>query len=490
MQVNKEESQQIRDLPGDFIDSLSRVLGDEFDLFLDSMTSGERTYGLRINPLKCQRESISEALNMAGVSICADAAVPWTQEGFYYNKDSYPGRSPFHEAGMYYIQEPSAMAVAEALDISPGDRVCDLCAAPGGKSTHIAGKMMGNGLLVSNEFVYERAKILSRNIERMGVVNAIVTSEAPDRLAEVFPGFFNKVCVDAPCSGEGMFRKEPQAIDEWSMENVHRCAKRQLDILESAAMLTAGGGVMVYSTCTFEPSEDEEVIARFLKEHSEFRLEKSPITGFFSPGLEGYGLSGEQTKLVSRIWPHTAKGEGHFIARMRKAGEQRFDRDALYADFRKKKGDRRDELVRFLETELGIKEDSELISDIKSGRLYEIKNECYAIPPYISLNEIKKLRLLRIGLKIAEYDGKRYKPDHALAMSIKKSELHNICALSEREAYAYLRGESIDLSGHKEALKQGWTVTALNGYNLGWGKLVGNTLKNHYPKGLRRNLES
>ena len=288
-------------LPSAFTERMMGQFEDrsEYEAFLESYNK-ERAYGLRYNPLKIDRGSFLRELS---ISL---RAVTWAEEGFYYEASEHPGKHVLHEAGAFYIQEPSAMAVVEVLDPKPGERILDLCAAPGGKSTQIAGRMQGAGLLVSNEIIPSRAKILSQNIERMGVGNCVVCREEPKRLAEAFPVFFDRVLVDAPCSGEGMFRKDETAIAEWSPENVTMCAARQRDILKQAAGMVTPGGVLVYSTCTFSIEENEGTIRDFTKEHPEFTVENVHING----------IRGSDRTL--RLWPHLIEGEGHFIARLRR----------------------------------------------------------------------------------------------------------------------------------------------------------------------------
>ena len=270
-------------LPIRFLQRMEQMLGEEYPRFIESFSLGTRYHGLRVNPLKVTPEEFlarhSEGLHLS--------PIPWAAAGFYYDESDRPGRSVLHEAGLYYIQEPSAMSAVEALDIHPDEqlRVLDLCAAPGGKTTQIAGKMMGKGLLIANEIVPSRAKILSQNIERLGVPNALVLNETPARLAERYPCAFDRILVDAPCSGEGMYRKNEIAVTEWSEENVAHCAERQDEILTAAAEMLAPGGRLVYSTCTFAPVEDEGTIARFLAAHPEFSLADSGILHHFSPGI-------------------------------------------------------------------------------------------------------------------------------------------------------------------------------------------------------------
>ena len=283
-------------LPEAFLQRMEAQLGSEYPAFLESLER-PRAVALRFNPLKGERPVLS----------FVGAPVPWEPEGFYYDPETRPGLHVYHEAGVYYLQEASAMAPVALLDPKPGERVCDLCAAPGGKTTQIAGRMLGRGFLVCNEINPKRAKILSRNIERMGVANALVTNEHPETLASRFPGFFDRVLVDAPCSGEGMFRKEEAAVTDWSQETVQMCARRQREILDSAARLVSPGGRLVYSTSTFAPEEDEETVGAFLEAHPEFTPE--PVEApWFVPGENA----------SYRMWPHKLLGEGHFAAVLRK----------------------------------------------------------------------------------------------------------------------------------------------------------------------------
>ena len=248
-------------------------------------------------------------LNVLGIS--SDKRVSWANEAYYFDENVRPGKHPYHEMGLYYIQEPSAMSAAALLAPKPGMRVLDLCAAPGGKSTQLATYLGDSGLLVSNEINTQRSRILSQNIERMGIKNAIVTNEDSFVLASHFPGFFNAIQVDAPCSGEGMFRKLPEAIEQWSVENVAICAARQKEILDNAAVMLKPGGVIVYSTCTFSKEENEDVIEYFLERHPDFTLEE-----------------------MERFWPHKVDGEGHFVAKLVRRGSVDTD---LKADRKNKK---------------------------------------------------------------------------------------------------------------------------------------------------------
>ena len=331
-------------LPQDFLDRMEQMLGEEYLAFLESYEK-ERYQSLRINTLKTDRQQF---LEQAPFSL---TPVPWAENGFYYEKEDTPGKHPYHEAGVYYIQEPSAMAPVEYL-MQPllaeeetgmaGERILDLCAAPGGKSTQIAAAMQGQGMLICNEIHPARAKILSENVERMGIRNAMVTNETPQRLAENFTEYFTRILVDAPCSGEGMFRKNEEACGEWSLENVQICADRQDEILDCAASMLAPGGRIVYSTCTFAPAENEGSMARFLSRHPEFFIEEAKRIDGMSGGVPEWVTFGQEEKETAvngeaqgvdesdslvglegtiRLWPHLLKGEGHYLAVLRKAGK-------------------------------------------------------------------------------------------------------------------------------------------------------------------------
>ena len=285
-------------LPAGFLTRMERLMGAEFSDFLAAYDR-PRNVGLRLNPLKTH---VPPDLSSFGLS-----PIPWAKDGFFYDPATRPGLSAYHEAGLYYLQEPSAMAPVGLLDVRPGMRVLDLCAAPGGKSTQIAAALDGSGLLVANEFNPKRAKILARNIERMAVANALVLNEHPQRLAQRFPGYFHRILVDAPCSGEGMFRKEEAAITDWSEETVAMCAKRQGEILASAAQMLCPGGRLVYSTCTFSPEENEDVISAFLKTHPDFTMKQ-----WKRPGLPPAGLTG--LPILRRDFP-TPSACGHTACR-------------------------------------------------------------------------------------------------------------------------------------------------------------------------------
>ena len=345
------------------------------------------------------------------------------------------------------------MAPVALLDPQPGEWVCDLCAAPGGKTTQIAGRMAGEGLLLCNEINPKRAKILSRNIERMGVGNALVTNEHPEKLAQRLEGCFDRVLIDAPCSGEGMFRKEEAAVTDWSEETVAMCARRQKEILGSGAMLVRPGGRLVYSTCTFAPQENEQVIADFLEKHPDFEPELVDAP-WFAPGENG----------SYRMWPHKLLGEGHFAAILRRKGEAERNIPRVGKE-EKLPG----EWTAFAK-ELRIK--------LPGGKAILFGQSLYWVPE--GMPELKGLKVERPGLELGVAKKDRFEPAHALALWLRHCERMEDYPWDSREMTAYLHGDVVP-SG-----KKGWCLVRADGYSIGWGKGDGTVLKNHYPKGLRR----
>ena len=448
-------------LPLEFEERMEHFLGEEYRAFSESW-SHEQAQALRVNSLKITRE---EFLKLSPFDL---RPVPWAESGFYYEKDDRPGKHPYHEAGLYYIQEPSAMAVGVLADAKEGERVLDLCAAPGGKTTHLAASMKGRGILVSNEIHPARAKILSSNVERMGIQNCVVTNEKPQHLAECFPGFFDRIVVDAPCSGEGMFRKEQQAALHWSVENVSMCTERQREILGAAAGMLRPGGILVYSTCTFSPEENEGSISNFLDNYSEFSVRKVLACDSFSKGRPEWIGARPETADTFRLWPHRLNGEGHFVAVLEKKGEasskgcswkqQAVERNIwkLYKEFER----------------ASLNREFEGIPALFGDQLYLLPQEF----------PLKGLRVLRPGLHLGTVKRNRFEPAHALALALKPWEAVHCCRLNMQEAEEYLKGAVFEKLGDK-----GWQLMLVDGYSLGWGKQTGEAVKNHYPKGLRRN---
>ena len=450
-------------LPEDFKIKMKELLKDEYEDFIKSYKD-DRNQGFRINTLKI---SVKEFQDKSPFTI---KKVPWAKEGFYYGENDRPGKHPYHEAGLYYIQEPSAMAVGEIIDPMPGERILDLCAAPGGKTTHIAAKMSQEGFLLANEIHPARAKILSQNVERMGIKNAVITNENPERLAQRFPGYFDRILVDAPCSGEGMFRKDPQACEEWSLENVAMCAYRQLDILKHAGSMLRPGGRLVYSTCTFSPEENEGVISKFLNTAPEFEVENVQVYEDFDKGRADWiENAAENIDRTIRIWPHKLQGEGHYIAVLRKTdGSKHESLKYLHTSIDKKL---LKDYYRFAE---------EFLRFTPEGKYILFGDQLYIIPE--EMLSLENLKVVRPGWHLGTIKKNRFEPSHALGISLNGEQVKykwNLRADSD-EITAYLKGESLEAEGPK-----GWYLVEVDGYSIGWGKLTDHTLKNHYPKGLR-----
>jgi len=478
-------------LPIEFEKKMKAFLGNEWDDFLYSYDNN-RFQALRFNTLKVQStEERMRILKVLGIS--SDKKVSWADEAYYFDENVRPGKHPYHEMGLYYIQEPSAMSAAALLAPKPGMRVLDLCAAPGGKSTQLATYLGDSGLLVSNEINTQRSRILSQNIERMGIKNAIVTNEDSFVLASHFPGFFNAIQVDAPCSGEGMFRKLPEAIEQWSMENVAICAARQKEILDNAAVMLKPGGVIVYSTCTFSKEENEDVIEYFLERHPDFTLEE-----------------------MERFWPHKVDGEGHFVAKLVRRGSvnelgadydvcedscNKVEDTGLKVDRKTKKN--KNSKNRKNETKPALtKENMKLLSEfldetisedmaawIKNSRLVMFGEQLYRLPDMEV--DIKGLKVQRAGLHIGEFKKQRFEPSHSLALALKLSEAKNVVKLTwdDPQTTGFFNGQSVMLSDEQTAeCKKGWALVCVDGYTAGWGKVNGTQVKNHYPKGLRNKI--
>ncbi len=460
-------------LPIEFEKKMKAFLGNEWDDFLYSYDNN-RFQALRFNTLKVQ--SPEERMRiLKTLKTSSDKKVSWANAAYYFDENVRPGKHPYHEMGLYYIQEPSAMSAAALLAPKPGMRVLDLCAAPGGKSTQLATYLGDSGLLVSNEINTQRSRILSQNIERMGIKNAIVTNEDSFVLASHFPGFFNAIQVDAPCSGEGMFRKLPEAIEQWSMENVAICAARQKEILDNAAVMLKPGGTIVYSTCTFSKEENEDVIEYFLERHPDFTLEE-----------------------MERFWPHKVDGEGHFVAKLVRRGCVDTD---LKADRKTKKN--KNSKNRKNETKPALtKENMKLLSEfldetisedmaawIKNSRLVMFGEQLYRLPDMEV--DIKGLKVQRAGLHIGEFKKQRFEPSHSLALALKLSEAKNVVKLTcdNPQTIGFFNGQSVMLSDEQAAeCKKGWALVCVDGYTAGWGKVNGTQVKNHYPKGLRNKI--
>ena len=443
---------------------MADYLGDEFDQFAKSLQEAPRS-GLRVNTLKSSPEQFRSISPFA-----LGEKVPWAPSAFLLESEEKPGKHPFHQAGLYYLQDPSAMAPAELLAPQPGERILDLAAAPGGKTTHLAALMQGQGLLVANEIKSKRVGHLVQNVERWGAGNVVITNETPENLVDHFGAYFDRVLVDAPCSGEGMFRKDMGARADWSLEMVQGCAVRQGNILRVAGKLVKPGGHLLYSTCTFAPEEDEGAIAQFLDEFKNYEVEQLPTyQGFMSGRPEWLGAeSTSKLKGAVRLFPHRIEGEGHFACLLHRKGDISESRI----------GESR--LVRLSKHHSGYwQEFSSSVIRVNWGedRLRVVGDRLYLIPN--EMRDLGRLRVVHPGVWLGVFKKDRFEPAHPLALHLKPDELHNSVsfAANSPELAAYLRGESISTG------VMGWAVVCVDGFPLGWGKGVQGTLKNHYPRG-------
>ncbi|MBR6238579.1 MAG: RsmB/NOP family class I SAM-dependent RNA methyltransferase [Lachnospiraceae bacterium] len=484
-------------LPAAFLVRMQELLTNEYDEFIHSYD--EPAYrALRLNPLKVKKDATASLLSevygygMTNTDNKDIARVPWCDLGYYFGDDLRPGIHPYHAAGAYYIQEPSAMLPGELAHIAIDRaiakrgfvRVLDMCAAPGGKSTHVAGYIGNKGILVANEPIPSRAKILSQNIERMGLTNTLVCREMPDKLASVFPGFFDVILTDVPCSGEGMFRKDEVAVSEWSEDNVEMCVKRGAEILDAAHRCLKPGGCIVYSTCTYEPAENENAVRVFISTHPGYAIAKTDINGIELLSLGTY-----------RIWPHKHKGEGHFAAVLTTdepdwTGETgtaaSADADKRVTDYVFDKSISRDaqSLLKSFLTDTLTSAGTEVIN----GRIIAFGDNIYCVPeelaPYATATDkSRSLCIERPGLHIGTLKKGRIEPSHSLALALSTGMCQNeiMLSASDERVLKYLQGESIAC----DPSYKGYAVVYVDSYSLGWGKASGGVLKNHYPKGLR-----
>lgn len=447
-------------LPSDYKLLMKQLLEDDYQSFIKTYNH-PITRSLRVNVLKVSPEQLKKQTPFHLRSI------PWVKEGFYYdsNRDQ-PGKHLYHNLGLYYIQEASAMAPVEALDPQPNERILDLCAAPGGKTTQIAAKMQGKGILVANEIDPVRTKALVENIDRCGVTNAVILNEKPSSLRAPFRSFFDRILVDAPCSGEGMFHKDHESCKNWSLRLIERCAEVQSDILDTAAAMLRPGGRIVYSTCTFNPTENEGTIELFLEKHPEFRLNSIAQKEHYQSGLDPEGFT-------ARLWPHHLKGEGHFVAVMEKEDKKEVRKRVKQDQY--EKGEKLDTIKHFFQETLHIPFPEPIL----------IEGENVYVPPD-DLPSLKGLRVKRPGRHLGTTRKGYFVPSHAFALSLNPKDVKQTIdyALKEKDLHRYLQGETLSTS-----LANGWTLLSVDGFSLGWGKMSAGTLKNHYPKSLRWNKE-
>ena len=511
------------DLPQEFLVRMKDMLGEEYDDFLRTYEEPRR-FGLRVNTLKI---SVEEFIRLAPFHL---TRIPWIENGFYYEKEDDPARHPFYFAGLYYLQEPSAMTPANILPVTPGEYVLDLCAAPGGKATALAAKQQGQGLLVANDISASRAKALLKNLEVFGVKNSFVTNAVPVKLAEQFPETFDKILVDAPCSGEGMFRKDMANAKAWSPEKVEACAKIQRDITQQAVKMLRPGGLMLYSTCTFAPEENEGTIAYLLNQCPEMELLDIPWQDGFVHGdarfldlikgrdtetectLQEAGVWDDDAQKVGmwldedaarqnslglekcvRIFPHKMGGEGHFLALLKKKGELPGIHQKSPGRSAKLSKEEEKILREFLRD---VRGGDHMMPGVSASEAFaspdicleqiEVRNsQAYFIPEPPRIKG--KIPFLRNGLYLGEIKKNRFEPSQSFAMALKKEECVSVIDFpyEDERVRRYLCGETVEVDDRKPCKEKGWQLVCVNGYPLGWGKLVNGTLKNKYHPGWR-----
>lgn len=470
------------DLPQSFLDSMKEILGEDYEAFLAGF-DGQRQYGLRVNTLKMNLEEFER------IAPFHLKKVPWISNGYFYEAEDAPAKHPFYSAGLYYLQEPSAMTPASRLKVQPGERVLDLCAAPGGKATELGAALQGEGLLVANDINTARARALLRNLELFGISNSFVTNEPPHVLAERFPEFFHKIMVDAPCSGEGMFRKNPAVVDSWQEKGPEYFSKLQREIIVQAADMLLPGGMMFYSTCTFSPLENEKTITHLLKERPD--MEVIPMEDYegFAEGLTSYRgeVFDESCRLCRRIWPHKMSGEGHFMALLHKKNgtqqqvQQTVSQSSIWWEKCKGLNKEQKAAAEDFFSHVNIAYDEKRI-DVRGDNLYYLP-----APKY----DGRGLHFLRNGLFMGEFKKKRFEPSQPFALALHAQDFDQVLDFpaDDERLSRYLRGETLDVSdliaGEKK--RKGWQLVMVAGHPLGFGKLVNNNLKNKYPAGWRKN---
>ncbi len=444
-------------LPQIYVDRMKELLKDDYQVYIDSFED-KRIYGLRLNNLKTDSDAF---LKITDIDL---QKVPWIENGYFYNEDIKPAKHPHYFAGLYYIQEPSAMTPASRLPIDKGDYVLDMCSAPGGKSTELASKLGNTGLLVSNDISNSRLKALVKNLEVWGAGNILVLNEDPVQVAKTKEEYFDKILIDAPCSGEGMFRKDNKLIKAWERSGPEFYSNIQKNLIVAGADMLKPGGMMLYSTCTFSKEEDEEVVAHLLSEREDMEL--VDIEGYegFSKGFAPY-------ERCVRIFPHKMQGEGHFLALFKKRGEKmasvyaspyRYKLPSCVAEFLSK---------------LKVKFDTDNIYE-KNGYVYYSSRAGKDFDDY---------RVLRNGLLLGIISKDRFEPSQALAMYLKMDEYDNCLnlPLNDMRVIKYLKGETIEYDEEIEEVRDDYVLICCDGYPLGFGKAKNGIIKNKYLPGWR-----
>ena len=459
-------------LPSAFEEKMKYLLGAEYNNYLDCFDE-PRHYGLRVNTAKI---SVEDFLKISPWPL---KKIPWIHNGFYYDGENcQPAKHPYYFAGLYYLQEPSAMTPADRLPIEPGDKVLDVCAAPGGKATELGARLNGTGVLAANDLSNSRAKGLLKNIELMGIGNVLVLSEEPGKLIPYFTEYFDKILIDAPCSGEGMFRKDRKMIRAWEEHGPDYFARIQKSIITQAAQMLKPGGMILYSTCTFSPEENEQTIEYLLEQYSDFDVcEIEGYEGFTCGMPEVTASKDKRLSRTVRIFPHRMKGEGHFLALLQKHAAA--DSDTLTASDVKNTTERKklpEDLTDFL---------ADIRREFDPGRFDIRADKVYYMPE--GLPALNGIRFLRTGLFLGELKKKRFEPSQAFAMNLKKEEYPRIIDLpvSDERVIKYLKGETLDVEDLVSPKEKGWYLVCVDGYPLGFGKLAGQVLKNKYLPGWR-----
>jgi NOL1/NOP2/sun family putative RNA methylase len=453
-------------IPIEFLDRMRDLLGEsEYKEFLDSFNK-PRLYGLRINTLKI---SVEEFLKISPFKL---EPIPWTKDGFYYQEGQSPGKHPYYHAGLYYIQEPSAMLPGVVLDARPGENILDLCAAPGGKAVQIAAGMKGQGLLVVNDINCDRVKGLVKNIELYGVKNALVTNETPSKLSENFRNYFDKILIDAPCSGEGMLRKDEEAAKGMKNFTTGKCTIMQWEILRNVDSMLKEGGSLIYSTCTFSPDEDEKMISHFLEEYSNYELVEITKSAGIENGRPEWSDGNKELLKTARLWPHKLNGEGHFVALLRKKTNCGTPNSAL---------NKKDNNLASTELEAFRSFETENLNIKTQGYFYIKGSNIYNLPvPYPDLNGIK---VAKFGWYLGDFIHGKFEPSHSIIISLNIEDIKNVFNLSidGNMVNSFLKGETLMFEGEK-----GFVGICVNGFTLGWAKQTGSFVKNMYPKGWRK----
>lgn len=459
-------------LPEAFLTRMKEMLGNEYEAFLESYTR-PRTFGLRLNTAKISAAEFEKIVPFPVTPI------PWVKNAYFYPADVRPSRCPLYQAGLYYLQEPSAMTPASCLPAEPGDVVLDLCAAPGGKATALGSALKGEGLLVANDISASRARALLRNLELFGVTNSLIVNETPARLLERFPAYFSKILLDAPCSGEGMFRKEEALAKDWTPEKSRELSKIQRELILQAADMLRPGGLLLYSTCTFAPTEDEGVVSWLLENRPDMKLLEIPQHSGFSPGIPGWGNGMESLKQCVRLFPHKIDGEGHFMALLKKDGTG----DNIRESVKTRTDPATEKWLRLFFDGIGLRTLGGKPFDF--SRVETKGDKVYYLPPDSA--DFRGLVFLRNGLYLGDLKKNRFEPSQPFALALHKGDVEGTISLpvSDPRLERYLKGETLPIAPGEAAHGKGWHLLCVEGWPLGFGKLINQTLKNKYPAGWR-----